>query len=156
MREKHQKQMPLIDLPTGHPKEKELEAISIVLDSTPTICDHVLQDLNKGKIIKRRTGARGMTAEEIIRAAVVMRIYSFTDEDLAFHISDSRALRRFCRIGIADKGFKKVGPHRQYQTAVAANLAAYIRRPFGLRQGRKNRKGPEGADRLYGGRVQHP
>jgi thiamine biosynthesis lipoprotein ApbE len=38
MREKHQKQMPLIDPPTGHPKEKELEAISIVLDSTPTIC----------------------------------------------------------------------------------------------------------------------
>lgn len=107
MREKHQKQMPLIDPPTGHPKEKELEAISIVLDRTPTICDHVLQDLNKGKIIKRRTGARGMTAEQIIRAAVVMRLYSFTYEDLAFHISDSRALRRFCRIGIADKGFKK-------------------------------------------------
>jgi IS5 family transposase len=107
MREKHQKQMPLIDPPTGHPKERELEAISIVLDSTPTICDHVLQDLNRGKIIKRRTGARGMTAEQIIRAAVVMRLYSFTYEDLAFHISDSRALRRFCRIGIADKGFKK-------------------------------------------------
>jgi IS5 family transposase len=99
--------MPLIDPPTGHPKEKELEAISIVLDSTPTICDYVLQDLNKGKIIKRRTGARGMTAEQIIRAAVVMQLYSFTYEDLAFHISDSRALRRFCRIGIADKGFKK-------------------------------------------------
>jgi IS5 family transposase len=48
-----------------------------------------------------------MTAEQIIRAAVVMRLYSFTYEDLAFHISDSRALRRFCRIGIADKGFKK-------------------------------------------------
>jgi IS5 family transposase len=77
------------------------------LIDTPTICDHVLQDLNKGKIIKRRTGARGMTAEQIIRAAVMMRLYSFTYEDLAFHISDSRALRRFCRIGIADKGFKK-------------------------------------------------
>jgi IS5 family transposase len=36
-----------------------------------------------------------------------MRLYSFTYEDLAFHISDSKALRRFCRIGIADKGFKK-------------------------------------------------
>jgi IS5 family transposase len=59
------------------------------------------------RIIKRRTGARGMTAEQIIRAAVMMRLYSFTYEDLAFHISDSRALRRFCRIGIADKGFKK-------------------------------------------------
>jgi len=107
MREKHQKQMPLIDPPTGHPKEKELEVISIVLDSTPTICEYVLQDLNKGKVIKRKTGARGMTAEQVLRAAVVMRLFNFTYEDLAFHISDSRALRRFCRIGIADKGFKK-------------------------------------------------
>ena len=107
MREKHQKQMPLIDPPTGHPKEKELEVISIVLDSTPIICDHVLQDLNKGKTFKSRTGARGMTAEQVLRAAVVMRLFNFTYEDLAFHISDSRALRRFCRIGIADKGFKK-------------------------------------------------
>lgn len=99
--------MPLIDPPTGHLKEKELEVISIVLDSTPTICEYVLQDLNKGKIIKRKTGAHGMTAEQVLRAAVVMRLFSFTYKDLAFHISDSRALRRFCRIGIADKGFKK-------------------------------------------------
>jgi len=107
MREKHQKQMPLIDPPTGHPKEKELDVISSVLDSTPTICDHVLQDLNKGKIFKRKTGAHGMTAEQGLRAAVVMRLFNFSYEDLAFHISDSRTLRRFCRIGIADKGFKK-------------------------------------------------
>lgn len=99
--------MPLIDPPTGHPREKELEVISSVLDCTPTICDHVLQDLNKGKILKKRTGARGMTAEQVLRAAVVMQLFNFTYEDLAFHISDSRALRRFCRIGIADKGFKK-------------------------------------------------
>jgi len=107
MREKQQKQMPLIEPPTGHPKEKELEVISVVLDSTPIICERVLQDLNKGKIFKGRTGARGMTAEQVLRSAVVMQLYNFTYEDLAFHISDSRALRRFCRIGIADKGFKK-------------------------------------------------
>jgi IS5 family transposase len=107
MREKRQKQMPLIDPPTGHPREKELEVISTIIDSTPTISDSVLQDLNKGKIFKRQTGANGMTAEQVLRAAVVMQLFSFTYVDLAFHISDSRALRRFCRIGIADKGFKK-------------------------------------------------
>ncbi len=66
-----------------------------------------MQDLNKGKIIKRRTGARGMSADQVLRAAIVMRIFEFTYEELAFHISDSRSLRRFCRIGFADKGFKK-------------------------------------------------
>ena len=107
MREKQQKQLPLIMPATGHQKEKELEAISTIINNTPTICDYVLQDLNKGKIFKRRTGASGMSAEQVLRAAVVMRLYDFTYEELAFHISDSRSLRRFCLIGIADKGFKK-------------------------------------------------
>ena len=145
MREKRQKQMPLIDPPTGHPKEKELEAISIVLDSTPTICDHVLQDLNKGRIIKRRTGARGMTAEQIIRAAVVMQLYSFTYEDLAFHICDSRALRRFCRIGIADKGFKKSALNANIKTLspqtwrrIADDLLVYAK-DENIEKGRKAR-----------------
>jgi IS5 family transposase len=107
MREKQQKQMPLIEPASSHPREKELEVISTIINDTPTICEYVLQDLNKGKIFKRRTGARGMSAEQVLRAAVVMRLYDFTYEDLAFHISDSRSLRRFCLIGIADKGFKK-------------------------------------------------
>jgi IS5 family transposase len=107
MREKHQKQMPLIEPASGHTQEIELELISMIIDDTPTICEYILQDLNKGRIIKRRTGAQGMSADQVLRAAVVMRLYSFTYEELAFHISDSRALRRFCRIGIADKGFQK-------------------------------------------------
>jgi len=48
-----------------------------------------------------------MSADQILQAAIVMRLFEFTYEKLAFHISDSRCLRRFCRIGIADKGFKK-------------------------------------------------
>jgi IS5 family transposase len=108
MREKQQKQMPLIELPTGHPKEIELEMISKILDDTSTIYDHVLQDLNGDlKVERHRTGANGMSAEQVARAAIVMKLFNFSYEDLAFHISDSRSLRRFCRIGIFDKGFKK-------------------------------------------------
>ena len=92
---------------SDHPQAKELEAISTIIDSTPTICGYVFQDLNRGRIIKRRTGARGMSADQILRAAIVMRLFEFTYEQLAFHIYDSRCLRRFCRIGIADNGFKK-------------------------------------------------
>ena len=107
MREKQQKQMPLMEPASSHPQEKELVAISTIIDSTPTICGYVLQDLNRGRIIKRRTGARGISADQVLRAAIVMRLFDFTYEQLAFHISDSRCLRRFCRIGFADKGFKK-------------------------------------------------
>ena len=107
MREKQQKQVPLLEPISDHPQARELEAISNIINNTPTICDYVLQDLNRGKIIKRRTGARGMSADQILRAAIVMRLFEFTYEELAFHISDSRCLRRFCQIGFADKGFKK-------------------------------------------------
>ncbi len=107
MREKHQKQLPLMEPASDHPQEIELEIISKIIDDTPTICDYVLQDLNKGKIIKRRTGANGMSADQTLRAAIVMRLFDFTYVQLAFHTYDSRCLRRFCRIGIADKGFKK-------------------------------------------------
>jgi IS5 family transposase len=107
MRENQQKQMPLMEPASNHSKERELEAISKIIDATPTICDYVLQDINKGKVFKRRTGARGMSADQILRAAIIMRLFEFTYEELAFHISDSRSLRRFCRIGFADKDFKK-------------------------------------------------
>ncbi len=107
MRKKHQKQLPLIELASGHPQERELEVISQLIDNTPTICDYVLQDLNEGKGVTRNTGAEGMSADQVLRTAIVMRLYAFTYEQLAFHIYDSRALRRFCRIGIADQGFQK-------------------------------------------------
>ncbi len=107
MRKKKQKQMPLMEPASAHPQERELEIISQIIDHTPTICEYVLQDLNEGKVRKRNTGAEGMSAEQVLRAAVVMQLYSFTYEQLSFHMVDSRALRRFCRIGFADKGFGK-------------------------------------------------
>ena len=78
MREKQQKQLPLMEPASDHPQQIELEAISKIIDNTPTICDYVLQDLNRGKIIKRRTGANGMSADQILRAAIVMRLFEFT------------------------------------------------------------------------------
>ena len=48
-----------------------------------------------------------MTAEQVIRAAIVKQMFGFSYKDLAFHLMDSVSLKRFCLIGIADKGFKK-------------------------------------------------
>lgn len=107
MREKWQKQMPLMAHIMNHPQSQELEVISGIIDAMPTICERILQDLNKGKIIKRRKGANGMSADQVLRCAVVKTLYNFTYEELAFHIVDSHALRWFCRIGIADEGFQK-------------------------------------------------
>jgi len=107
MREKWQKQMPLMPQITDHAQSKELEAISNIINANPIICDHVLQDLNKGKNVAHRQGANGMSAEQVLRSAIVKILYNFSYKDLAFHLVDSQSLSWFCRIGIADKGFKK-------------------------------------------------
>lgn len=93
---------------TDHPQAAELESISHILDANPTICDLAMQDLsNSSSKASCRSGARGMSADQVVRAAIVKQMFTFTYQELAFHIIDSKSLRRFCRIGMADKGFKK-------------------------------------------------
>jgi IS5 family transposase len=48
-----------------------------------------------------------MTAEQVIRAAIIKQMENYSYEDLAFHILDSVTYRSFCRIGITNKGFQK-------------------------------------------------
>jgi transposase, IS5 family len=99
--------MPLMPTEIDHPQAYELEAISRIINEKPTICDSVMQDLSKGRPATVKSGASGMTAEQVLRAAIVKMLFGFTYQELAFHMIDSQSIRRFCQIGIADKGFKK-------------------------------------------------
>jgi IS5 family transposase len=106
MRKKWEQQMPLMPPNIDHPQADELEAISRIINGKPTICDRVLQELCK-RPPTARSGARGMSADQVLRAAIVKSLFGFTYKELAFHMVDSQSIRRFCQIGIADKGFKK-------------------------------------------------
>ena len=99
--------MPLMPHIKQHNQSKELQVISNIIDANPIICEQVLQDLNSGKLIACRKGANGMSAEQVLRSAIVKILFGFSYEQLAFHLVDSQSLSWFCRIGIADKGFKK-------------------------------------------------
>ena len=107
MRDKRQKQM-LLSPPFRQDFEqaKELEAISRILDRHPAIYERVFQDLCPGAADKKNTGAGGMSAEQVLRAAIVKVLFGDSYRQLAFHIEDSDCLRTFCRIGFG-KGFKK-------------------------------------------------
>ena len=72
----------------------------------PTITDMVLQDLTHG-VTDRRCGAEGVSAEQVLRAAIIKQSEGFSYEELAFHLTDSRTYRNSCRIGLTHKGFKK-------------------------------------------------
>lgn len=98
--------MPLMDSGVNHPRAEVFERISQILDCLPTISEMVLQDLTGG-VKNRHTGAEGMSAEQVLRAAIIKQTEGFSYEELAFHLVDSRSYRNFCRIGIAHKGFKK-------------------------------------------------
>jgi IS5 family transposase len=106
MRKNTQKQMPLTITSIDHPHAVELEGISQIIDANPIIYDWVLQDLTRD-VMRTDTGAEGMSAEQVLRAAIIKQMETYSYEDLAFHLLDSVCYRGFCRIGIADKGFQK-------------------------------------------------
>jgi IS5 family transposase len=106
MRKANHKQLPLLPEGIDHRHASELKGISRILDDNPIINELVLQDLNRG-LSHHHTGAEGMSAEQILRAAIVKQMGNYSYEALAFHLVDSQCYRKFCRIGIAHKGFKK-------------------------------------------------
>jgi hypothetical protein len=77
MREKIQKQMPLMAHIQDHEQSKELKVISTIIDSNPTIAELVLQDLNRDKSSVQRAGAKGMSADQVLRCAIVKTLYGF-------------------------------------------------------------------------------
>ena len=72
-----------------HTQSQELEVISSIIDANRIICDRLLQGLNKGKSKIQRAGAKGLSADEVLRCAIVKIFFGFTYEKLAFHIVDS-------------------------------------------------------------------
>ena len=106
MRKNYEKQMPLTITSIDHPHAEELEGISRILDANPIFYEWVLQDLTHD-VMRADTGAEGMSAEQVLRAAIIKQMEGYSYEELAFHLLDSVCYRGFCRIGIADKGFRK-------------------------------------------------
>jgi len=96
MRQKQQQQLNLFHALGGNDIAKELGAMSLILDANPHILDHVYSDLTKSCRVD--TGAEGMTAEQVLRAAVLKQYRQLTYRELAFHLEDSKAFRAFTRL----------------------------------------------------------
>jgi len=96
MRKKSKRQIPLIPCWASHQYAEELQAISRILDANPAILEMVLHDLSDNK--KTDTGAPGMTAEQVVRCALIKQLEQFSYEKLAFHLADSVSFQTFCRL----------------------------------------------------------
>jgi IS5 family transposase len=96
MRKKRQEQLNLFHAFGSNDIAKELIEISLILDANPQLLDYVYADLTKG--CRGDTGAAGMTAEQVLRAAVLKQYRQLNYRELAFHLEDSKAFRAFARL----------------------------------------------------------
>lgn len=55
----------------------ELESINRIINRNLTICGYVMQDLSKGRPATVKSGASGMTAELVLRVAIVKMLFGF-------------------------------------------------------------------------------
>ncbi len=95
MRRKRENQLPLSGLWPDHRLARELRAVSKILDDNPSILDLVLHDL--GDIASSGQGAPGLSAEQVLRAAILQQWHQLSYAKLAFLLSDSQSFRRFAR-----------------------------------------------------------
>lgn len=75
---------------------EELQKISEILDENPRVLDLVLHDLCDSQAV--RSGAGGMSAELVLRAAIVKQMYGHSYEHLSFVLVDSQSVRAFVRL----------------------------------------------------------
>jgi len=125
MRKNTKKQMSLMNINIDHPKAIELKLISDILDEIPIIYDMALQDLISDYTIK--TGANGMTAEQVVRAAILKQTEGFSYEELAFHLLDSTTYRNFLKIGFVEDGFKRSTLHQNIKALSPETLESIHR-----------------------------
>jgi len=85
---------------------KGAKRISEVLDANPGVLDPVCNDLVKTS--RSDTGRQGMTAEQVLRSAVLKQYRELTYEEPAFHIEGSDAFRTFARLEMGQHPSKSV------------------------------------------------
>jgi IS5 family transposase len=115
MRKSVTQQLGLVPHSIPHPHARELARASAILDRLRAASELVAKDLVKGTK-GSKAGRMGMSGEQVLRAAVLKQMHSWSYEDLAFALADSPTFRTFCRIGFVDRAPKK------------ATLAANIKR----------------------------
>jgi IS5 family transposase len=98
MRRKHHLQRSLFHIMPKSKIGEELAEISELLDQIPETLELVHKDLVGSR--QCSTGREGMTAEQVLRAAVVKQSQKFTYEELEFHLGDSAAFRAFTRLKV--------------------------------------------------------
>ena len=106
MRQKFTRQMSLFSPMARNSIVKELEQVSKILDANPHVLQLVYEDLVRTS--RPDTGRQGLTAEQVLRSAVLKQYRELTYEELAFHLEDSDAFRTFSRLEMGQYPSKSI------------------------------------------------
>jgi IS5 family transposase len=98
MRRIYHKQLPLTPSEARHPRAAELIEMSRVLDAMTAELAAVHDDLVRVRKVDATRGREGLTAEQVLRAAILKQMFGVSYDELAFHLEDSLQLRAFCRL----------------------------------------------------------
>jgi len=101
MRQIKQSQPTLREPGIHHEHREELQTIDRILRENPTIFQFVDQDLKKNTRYSC-AGRKGMTAEQVVKAALIKQLHGFSYKVLYFHLLDSRTFSEFVGFGMFD------------------------------------------------------
>jgi len=146
MRRKFNPQMNLFTATSSNPIAKELEQVSQILDANAQLLDLVYQDLVKAE--RHDTGREGLTAEQVLRCAVLKQYRQLSYEELAFHLDDSSAFRSFSRLEMGQYPCRSI-LQENIKSLAEGTWEAIHREIIGYAQ-RADRDGQEGPDGLNG------
>lgn len=102
MRQLFREQLHLTGPIVDHPHARELEGVDRILRENPATIGLVLQDLQRGVLVPEE-GRVGMSADQVLRAAVLKQMNTLTYDALSFHLADSATYRAFCGLGAMAK-----------------------------------------------------
>ncbi|MCX5905876.1 MAG: ISNCY family transposase [Deltaproteobacteria bacterium] len=96
MRKKWDEQLNIFHILPRNKVARELQGISEIIEANPQVVETVFQDLSGSCLLD--TGRNGMTAEQILRCAILKQYRNLTYEELAFHLQDSQSFRAFAKM----------------------------------------------------------
>jgi IS5 family transposase len=92
-------QASIFDVFAPHEIGRELQAMSRWLDRHRDLLRSVAGDLCRHGV--KETGRRGLSAEAVLRCAVLKQYRQLSYEELAFHLQDSASFRAFARLPLS-------------------------------------------------------
>jgi len=96
MRQEHTVQATIFEVFARHEIGCELKAVSQWLDGQRGLVSLVAGDLRRQGV--RETGRRGLSAESVLRCALLKQQRQLSYEELAFYLEDSASFRAFARL----------------------------------------------------------